>query len=367
MTDRIHHEIDLCFLFKFFILLFLQVKANSLQHCFSSSNASRNFQLVLKKDSSPNVLNAAVEYAKFQSSLQDLPIADTKCPHHPNYELSKYCADCEVELCHLCSSNHQNHKIKFFAVLFANHKNTKSKIQQLLKEIETQKNKVDQKSREIQEKAEQSHGAVKTGFANLREAINIQEAKLLTLQLKNAEKEYQLCLNICSVHVAQLKSFLNTMKQSILINKKEYCRSILQHGNSLLRLGKDLKITIHDELLEIPAREFESICAEIGSLGISPDAKMCSLVISPKAVIADKKETFVVIVKDSEGYTISNCKDKLTVEIGCTLRTINANVPTEVRRLGDGQYEVSYTLKYSGEYNLKIKIGGVDIPGTPCK
>ena len=203
--------------------------------------------------------------------------------------------------------------------------------------------------------------------------MNIQETKLLerlTLQLENAEKEYQLCLNIFSMHVAQLKSYLNTMKQSMLINKKEYCkfdRSILQHGNSLLHLGKDLKITIHDELLEIPAREFESICAEIGSLGISPDAKMCSLVISPKAVAADKKETFVVIVKDSEGYTISNCKDKLTVEIGRVLGTMNVNVPTVVRGLGDGQYEISYTLKYSGEYNLKIKIDGVDIPGTPCK
>ena len=114
----------------------------------------------MKKDSSPNALNAAVEYAKFQSSLQDLPMADTKCPHHPNYELSKYCADCEVELCHLCSSNHQNHKVKFFSVLFVNYESTKSKIQQLLKEIETQKNKVYLKNREIQEKAKQSHEAV---------------------------------------------------------------------------------------------------------------------------------------------------------------------------------------------------------------
>ena len=350
----------------------MQAKANSLQHRFNSGNIPKSFQLVLKKDSSQNATNSAIEYVKFQSKLEDLPAAITKCPHHPNYDLSKYCTDCEVELCHMCSSNHQSHKVKHFSTLFYNYKSMESNIQQLLKNIKMKKSELDQKNVEIQKKATRSHEAVKTGFANLHKTVDMQEKRVLqrlALQVENAEKEYELFLNIYSVCMAQLKAFLNTMEHAKLINKKDYyksSKSLLQHGNSLLRIGNDLKVPICKGLLEIPTSKFESICSEIVAFGISPDAKMSSLVSSSKVIVVNRKETFVVIMKDEEGYTIANCKGKMAVEFGHTLFA-SVSVPTDVRELGDGQYEVSYMLKYSGEYHLKIKVCGIDIPGTPCK
>ena len=351
----------------------MQVKANSLQHRFSSSNTPRSFQLVMKKDSSQNASNSAIEYVKFQSKLEDLPVATVKCPHHPIYDLSKYCTDCEVELCHMCGSNHQSHKVKHFSVLFYNHKSMEESIQKLLKNMHMKRSELDQKNLEIQKKAKQSHDEIKAGFANLHKIVDMQEKKILQrlgLQVENVEKEYELYLNIYSVRIAQLKSFLNTMEHARLVSKKEYYKSgksLIQHGNSLLCIGKDLKVSIHDRLLEIPSGEFESVCTEIVALGISPDAKMCSLVNSPKVVVVNSKESFVVIMKDKEGYTISNSKGKLTVELGHTFASMSINVPTDVRELGDGRYEVSYMLKYSGDYYLKVKVCGVDIPGTPCK
>ena len=327
----------------------------------------------MRKDSSQSATNSAVEYVKFQSKLEDLPVAIIKCPHHPNNDLSKYCTDCEVELCHMCSSNHQNHKVKYFSMLFYNYEGMENNIKQLLENVKMKKSKLDQKNMEIQKKAKQSQEAVKAGFANLHKIVDVQEKKVLqrlALQIENTEKEYELYLNIYSVRIAQLKSFLNTMEHARVISKKEYYKSgksLIQHGNSLLRIGKDLKITIHDELLEIPTGEFESISSEIVALGISPDAKMCSLVNSPKVVVINRKETFVVIMKDEEGYTISNSKGKLAVELVHTIATLSFNVPTDMRELGNGRYEVSYMPKFSGEYSLKIKVCGKDIPGTPCK
>ena len=328
----------------------------------------------MSKDSSQNITNSAtnsaIEYVKFQSKLEDLPVTITKCPHHPDYDLSKYCTDCEVELCYICSSSHQNHEVKWFSVLFYHYEAMENNIQQLLENIKMKKSKLDQKNMEIQKKAKQSQEAVKAGFANLHKIVDMQEKKVLqrlALQVENSEKEYELCLNIYSVRTAQLKSFLNTMKHARVIKYYKSAKSLIQHGNSLLRIGKDLKITIHDGLLKIPTGEFESIRSEIVALGISPDAKTCSLVNSAKVVVVNRKETFVVIMKDEEGYTISNCKGKLAVELGHTFTTWSTNVPTDMRELGDGRYEVSYMLKYSGEYSLKIKVCGKDIPGTPCQ
>ena len=350
----------------------MQAKANSLQHCFNSSNIPKSFQLVLKKDNSQNATNSAIEYVKFQSKLEDLPIAITKCPHHPNYDLSKYCMDCEVELCYMCS-NHHSHQVKFFNVLFLNYESMENNIQQLLKNTKKKKSELDQKNIEIQKKATQSREAVKAGFANLYKIIDKQEKRVLQrlgLQVENAEKEYDLYLNIYSMCIAQLKALLNTMEQARLISKKEYYKSgksLIQHGNCLLHIGKDLKVSISDGFLEIPTGKFESICSEIVALGISPDAKMCRLVSSPKVLLANRKETFVVIMKDEEGHTISNCKDKLAVELARTYTSFSVNISTDVRELGDGRYEVCYMLKYSGDYHLIIKVCGMDIPGTPCK
>ena len=344
----------------------MQGKANSLQHRFSSGDIPKSFQLVLEKDSSQNATNSTIEYVKFQSKLEDLPKAITKCPHHPKYDLNKYCIDCEVELCPMCSSNHQSHEVNYFSTILYKHKCMESKIQELLKDVQVKKSKLDKKNMEIQKKATQSREAMKAGFANLHKTIDMQEKKILqrlTLQVENMKKECELYLNIYSMHMVQLKSFLNTTR---LISKQNYyksAKSLDQHGENLLLIGRDLKIPMYDGLLEIPTGEFESVCTEIAALGISPDAKKCSLVSSPKVVLINRKETVVVIMKDEEGYTISNCKGKLAVEFGHT----SMSVPTDVRELGDGRCEISYVLKCSGEYSLKIKVCGVDIPGTPCK
>ena len=342
---------------------------------------SLGFQLVLKKDGPQDATNLAIEYVQFQSNLQDMPIATTKCLKHPNFDLSKFCLDCDVELCPLCSSNHQNHKTKFFSLLtMTNHDRLENNIQLTLSDIKMKKAKVDQKNVEMQKRAEETNEEVKKGFANLRKVVDIQEKKILqrlALQVENIEKEYGLYLNIYSVRVAQLKSFLDTMEHARLVSKKEFCKaseSLLQYGNSLLSIGKDLKKTIHNELIEIPPDKFESICNEIASLGASgspdvkfrsPDAKFCSVTDVPKTVVVNTKTTLKVVMKDKEGYTVSNCKDKLTVELKHA--SIKRNVPVDVRELADGVYEVSFSLKSYGDYYLKIMVCGVDIPGTPCK
>ena len=130
---------------------------------------------------------------------------------------------------------------------------------------------------------------------------------------------------------------------------------------------KDLKMTIHNELTEIPPDKFESLCARIASLGVCPVAKFCSVADVPNTVVVNTKTTLKVVMKDNEGYAVSNCKDKLTVELRFATSSMSRNVPTDVRELTDGVYEVSLSLKSYGEYYLKIMVCGVDIPGTPCK
>ena len=254
-----------------------------------------------------------------------------------------------------------------------NHDDLERKIQQQLNNMKTKKTKLDQKKIEIQKRAKESSEEIRMGFAKLHKIVDMQEEKILqklALQTENFGKEYDLYLNVYSVRVTQLRSFLNTIKHAKLVSKKEFykvSKSLLQHGNNLLLIGKDLKVPIHETLSEISAEQFESICTEIGTLGIYPDARKCSIATIPEVVYTDRKTTLVVTVKDKEGFAIANCKNKLTVELKSAILLGSKSTLTDVSELGGGQYEVSYTLKYSGEYNLKIMVCGVDIPGTPCK
>lgn len=336
------------------------------------------FQLVLKRNSSHDATSCAMDYVKFQSNLKDLPLAITKCPQHPNYDLAKFCLDCEVELCYNCGSKHDgSHKVKYCSLLTMDHDSMKVNIQEQLKTIKTVKIKLHQKSTEIKKKARESKEEIRKGFANLHKIVDMQQNKVLqrlSMQEKDAEKGYKLFSSIYSLHCAQLTSFLNTIEHARLISKKEFykvSKSLLQHGNNLLCLGKELKSSVpskqflETKLLEIPVKQFESICSEIVNLGIYPDAAMCSIVNCPKVVVVDSKTTIIVVVKDKEGYTITNYADKLTVELRHI--SIRRNIQIDVKELEDGTYELSYTLKFSGDYYLKIKICEVDIPGTPCK
>ena len=332
-----------------------------------------SFQLVLKKNDCQYPTNSAIECIKFQSDLKDLPEATIQCPHHPFLELFKFCLDCETELCYNCAQNHSTHNVTYFFNLTMNHDSLERKIQQQLNNMKTKKTKLDQKNIEIQKRAKENSEEIRKGFAKLHKIVDMQEKKILqklALQTENFDKQYDLYLNVYSLRVAQLKSFLNTIEHAKLVSKREFykvSKSLLQYGNNLLLIGKDLKVSIHEKLLEISADQFESLCTEIGTLGVYPDARMCSIATIPKIVYTDKKTTLVVTVKDKEGFAIANCKDKLTVEIKSTYSLNSKSVLTDVRDLGGGQYEVSCTLKYSGEYNIKIMICGVDIPGTLCK
>ena len=333
---------------------------------------SSGFQLVLKKDGPQDAANSAIEYVQFQSNLQDIPVAIIKCPQHPKFDLSKFCLDCDIELCDLCS-NHQNHNIKYFFLLTMDHNGLEHNIKLTLNNISVKKAKVEQKNKEMRRRAKETNEEVKKGFANLRKIVDMQEKKILqrlALQVENIEKECGLYLNIYSVQVAQLKSFLNTIERARLVSKKEFykvSKSLLQYGNSLLSIVKDLKMTIHIELIEIPPSKFESICTGIVSLGVCPDVKFCSVADVPKTVVVNTKTSFKVVMKDNEGYTVSNCKDKLTIELRSAISSMSKNVPADVRELTDGVYEVSLSVKSYGEYYLKIMVCGVDIPGTPCK
>ena len=331
------------------------------------------FQLVLKKDDSQCATNSAIEYVKFQSDLQDLPVAPIKCPHHPLLELFEFCSDCEVELCSSCAMNHTAHDVTSFSHLTKNHDNMKTAIQQQLNNMKTKKFELDQKKIEIQKRAKESSEEIRNGFAKLRKIVDMQEKKILqklSLQMKNLDKEYELYLNIYSVRLIHLKSFLNTIEYAKLMNRKEFykaSKSLLQYGNSLLLIGKDLKVAIHEKLLKIPAGQFESVTTEIITLGVSIDAKMCSIATIPKVVYKNRKVTLVVLVKDKEGFPVTNCKSKITVELKSTIYLSVIVLTEDVIELGGGQYEVSYIPKLSGEYNLEIMVCGVDIPGTPCK
>ena len=331
------------------------------------------FQLVLKKDDSQCATNSATEYVKFQSDLQDLPVAPIKCPHHPLLELCKFCSDCEVELCCTCAISHTAHDVTAFSDLTKNHDNLKTTIQQQLNNMKTKKFELDQKKIEIQKRTKESSEEIRNGFANLRKIVDMQEKKILqklSLHMKSLDKEYELYLNSYSVRLIHLKSFLNTIEHAKLVNRKEFYKarnSLLQYGNSLLLIGKDLKVTMHEKLLKIPAGQFESISTEIITLGVYPDAKMCSIVTIPRVVYTNRKVTLVVLIKDEEGFPITNCKSKMTVELKSTVYLSISVLMEDIIELGGGQYEVSYTIKYCGEYNLKIMVCGVDIPGTPCK
>jgi len=333
-----------------------------------------DFQSVLTKEMSQNSVNCAIEYAKFQSNLQHLPLAITKCPEHPQFDLLRCCLDCDVEMCSLCSpeQHHPSHKVKYFTFTTDyNFDHMEENIEKLLKKIKTKKTELDLKNTEIQKKAKKNHEEIIKGFASLHKIIDMQESKVLQnlkLQVEKVENEYQLYLNNYLIHIAQLTSFLSTIEYARQISKKEFYKardSLLQYGNNLLHLDKKMKLSIHVDLLEIPADQFESIRNKIIILGILPIAKMCGIVNYPKVTIVNKKTTFVVKMKDAEGQTVSNCKDKLIVKLSSTL--ISKNVPTDVKELGDGHYEVSYTLNFFGDYILRITVCGDNIPGTPCK
>jgi len=218
-----------------------------------------------------------VRYSGFQSSEEQIKLADNYCHQHPDEQNRLYCYDCNVVMCPRCVNKHSQHKLtdvtesaekllehmktyidKVPACTLRNQLN----LLQLETDKESFKNKVACTESEISQKYNQLISLMKSHKSQLIEELHLFRDKML----KYVETEKD-----------EMK------RQFVIIESfKRYCQEMISKGSAC-----DISRTAHD--LHARAEELVKTGDEASSQKLSG----VEIIFEPTAVSTDRVMNFI--------------------------------------------------------------------------
>ena len=119
------------------------------------------------------------------------------------------------------------------------------------------------------------------------------------------------------------------------------------------------------EQAELEFDNMEQLCQAVNKLGCVPlEPSKCEVVIPP--VIEKKKTTLMIMLKNKNNNPVIDASKELNVFIE-NISDGEIIQVKEIKEVGGGRYEASFTASRCGYYMISIIVDGHHIPGSPYK
>ena len=298
------------------------------------------------------------------------------CQKHTEEQLKLYCQDCEMLVCRDCVLvQHKYHDYSFVDDLIEDEK-TQLKVV-TLQELDKILTSTTETISEVQEMQAKVLSCNDQHIVHLNKTFQ-EIANMMAKRKKFLSDEInQMTEDTLALLQKQLDN-LTTLKANI---EKcfEFTSSTLQNGTNseimsarkqMLERSKHLK-KLHNAQLSPIARPTKTVLyhlskinKEIDQIAVFVDLQQCRVHGMPVKAYAKEEVTLRLMLKDTEDQPI--CDTASSVTVGVTTVT-NETVPPSVRELRNGKYLVNFTPVTPANYQISIRINGLDIDKSPME
>ena len=303
------------------------------------------------------------------------------CTEHFDEELKLYCVTCSEVICYKCAikgGKHHSHDYESIGEAFEKYKeeisaflepmgNQLTRIDRALTDLETCSAEVDVHQDLVNANVE---GTVK----ELHRVLEARKTQLLNrLQEISRDKLKKLAAQKDQLETtqAQLHSCEGFVRQSI---KTECHSEVLKMRKTIIHQAKELTefppsflkpCTEPDMMFSAPGDTTAVLqqYGDVSSMSMVNPAKCHGMGRGLETATVGKKTTATVQAVSWNGHSCLEPIESLECELESMLT--GARVRGEVKKRGRGQYEISYQPATKGRNVLRIRVGGVNIRGSP--
>ena len=319
-----------------------------------------------------NVQDVAVNTSKLLPLNEDRSM---KCNDHKK-SLKVYCETCQELICRDCtiSQRHQNHKYKLIAECYPDHHQeieanlttVKKKVADINtavtnlitreREVTTQGEEV---KKEIHTQAQVIINLVQRSERQLVEQVDTavqQKTQLLTKQREEAET----ILN-------QLKGCEKFVEQSLKVGSQQ---QVLREKQNMVQVmttvNQDVNPVVFQPIEEanITFTRNQMLVGRYEGIGELTSKTFGNSVLIKNTCYVGKKSTVAVNLQTHDGSPFSVPLSLISCEVS-TARN-SQPIACDINETQSGKYNISFTPNTRGEHKLIVRLGGVNIPGSPC-
>ena len=310
------------------------------------------------------------------------------CSSHGSKELELFCETCDELICCHCAlrgQKHHSHKYDLISVCFEKYKTevvpSLKPIRKRLLIVERALVLVDKLSGDISKQQASIEEDIHHSMQQFRELIDSREKSLidqLHQMTQEKLKDLEMEKSMMETLQAKLSSCHDFVKETIKSNSQG---EVLKMRKNLLKQMKELnafdpkvlKPSTKADLLFVDSTKgnLKRLCANYGQVisPAKPEPSQCNVLgraITEVAMVGEKS-TIIVQVNNFKGVPcereqeIKSFQCELVSEItGAVMKS-----SSDLKKRGNGQYEISYLPTIKGKHMLHIKFEDQHIRGSP--
>ena len=297
-----------------------------------------------------------------------------KCNDH-NKSFKVYCETCQQLICRDCtiSQPHLNHKYKLVTECYPHHH---QEIEADLTKVKTKVAKINRavtnlitREREVTKQGEDVKKQIHTHskliinlvqqsqrqFVQQVDAVVQQKIQLLTKQREEAKTVLK-----------QLKCCEEFAEQSLKVGTQQ---QILREKQNMVQVmttvNQDVNPVVFKPIEEanITFTSNHTLLDKYQGIGQLKSKPFGKSVLVKNACYIGKKSTITLELQTQDGYPFSVPLSLVSCELSSARD--NQLISCDINETQSGNYDISFTPRTRGKYQLTIRLGGVNIPGSP--
>ena len=297
-----------------------------------------------------------------------------KCNDH-NKSFKVYCETCQQLICRDCtiSQRHQNHKYKLITECYPDHHQEieadLTKVKTKVADVNTAVTKLITREREVTKQGEDVKKQIHTHSQLIINLVQQLERQLVQQVDTVVQQKIQLLTKQreeAETVLKQLKGCEEFVEQSLKVGTQQ---QILREKQNMVQVmttvNQDVNPVVFQPIEEpnITFTSNQTLVDKYEGIGELKSKTFSKSIIVKNACYVGKKSTITLDLQTQDGYPFSV---PLSL-ISCELSSAGDSqlISCDINENQSGNYDISFTPRTRGNHQLTIRLGGVNIPGSP--
>ena len=297
-----------------------------------------------------------------------------KCNDH-NKSFKVYCETCQELICRDCtiSERHQNHKYKLVTESYPKHHQEieadLTKVKTKVADVNTAVNNLITREREVTKQGEDVKKQIQTHSQLIINLVQQSQRQLVQQVDTAVQQKIQLLTKQreeAETVLKQLKGCEEFVEQSLKVGTQ---RQILREKQNIVQVmttvNQDVNPVVFQpiEKANITFTSNQTLVDKYEAIGDFKSKRFGKSVLVKNACYVGKKSTITLNLQTQDGSPLSV---PLSL-ISCELSSADDSqlISCDINEIQSGNYDISFTPRTRGKNQLTIRLGGLNMPGSP--
>ena len=297
-----------------------------------------------------------------------------KCNDH-NKSFKVYCETCQQLICRDCtiSQRHQNHKYKLVTECYPDHRQEieadLTTVKRKVVDVNTAVTNLFTREREVTKQGEDVKRQIHTHSQLIINLVQQSQRQLVQQVDTVVQQKIQLLTKQreeAETVLKQLKGCEEFVEQSLKVGTQQ---QILREKQNMVQVMTTVKQDVNPAVFQpieeanITFTSNQTLVDKYQGIGQLKSKLFGKLVLVKNACYVGKKSTITLNLQTQDGSPLSV---PLSL-ISCELSSADDSqlISCDINETQSGNYDISFTPCTGGKHQLTIRLGGVNIPGSP--